>query len=88
MPKPVDTDVDPVVTKSLSVPLLISTLILTFSLVWAIYDEVYVMRPWKNFQADFIELYSPYLDQAQAPASRGGSGGEGITRVSGLTAGA
>ncbi len=61
MQKPVDTDVDPVVTKSLSVPLLISTLILTFSLVWAIYDEVYVMRPWKNFQSDFIELYSSFL---------------------------
>jgi len=73
MPKPVATDPDPVVTKSLSVPLLVSTLILTFSLVWAIYDEVYVMRPWKSFQADFIQLYSSYLgklkpDQAKAEA--------------------
>ena len=40
---------------------MISTLILTLSLVWAIYDEVYVMRPWKGFQADFTELYSSYL---------------------------
>lgn len=73
MPKPVATDPDPVVTKSLSVPLLVSTLILTFSLVWAIYDEVYVMRPWKAFQADFIQLYSSYLGtmkpkQAEAEA--------------------
>ncbi len=61
MPKPAETDPDPVVTKSLSVPLLVSTLILTLSLVWAIYDEVYAMRPWKGFQADFIELYSAHL---------------------------
>ena len=63
MPKPAATDPDPVVTKSLSVPLLVSTLILTLSLVWAVYDEVYSMRPWKGFQADFIDLYSSHLSK-------------------------
>ena len=61
MPKPAAPDIDPVVTKSLSIPLLVSTLILTLTLVWGIYDEVYAMRPWKRFQADFVELYSSYL---------------------------
>ena len=54
-------ELDPVVTKSLSVPLLVSTLILMLTLVWAIYDEVWAMRPWKHFQADFVELYQAHL---------------------------
>ena len=56
---------DPVVTKSLSVPLLVSTLILMLSLVWALYDEVWAMRPWKQYQADFIELYKAHLTKVK-----------------------
>ena len=40
-----DTNDDPVVNSSLSVPLLVSTLILMLTLVWALYDELYTMRP-------------------------------------------
>jgi len=53
---------DPVESKSLSVPLMVSTLILMLSLVWAIYDEVYALRPWKDYQARFVPLYSSVLE--------------------------
>ena len=61
MPDKPTLEPDPVITKSLSVPLMVSTLILSLSLVWALYDEVYTMRPWKGFQSDFLELYSAHL---------------------------
>jgi len=61
--KPVDSDIDPVVNSSLSVPLLVSTLILMLTLVWAVYDEVWTMRPWKATQAEFIDAYSAYLQK-------------------------
>ena len=62
---------DPVVTKSLSVPLMVSTLLLMVTLVWAVYDEVYALRPWKGFQVRFVDRYTEFLTnlsprQAQA----------------------
>ena len=59
---PADHD-DPVQNKSLSVPLFVSTLILMLTLVWALYDELYMMRPWKATQQQFVELYKSYLQQ-------------------------
>ena len=44
---------DPITTKSYSVHLLVSMLLLLASLVWAIYDEVEIMRPYKDYQARF-----------------------------------
>ena len=59
---PMDHD-DPVQNKSLSVPLFVSTLVLMLTLVWALYDELYAMRPWKATQQQFVELYQSYLQQ-------------------------
>ncbi len=59
---PADHD-DPVINSSLSVPLFVSTLILMLTLVWAIYDEVYTLRPWKDYQARFVATYSAHLKQ-------------------------
>lgn len=56
---------DPVTTKSYSVHLLISTLLLTLSLVWAVYDEVEVMRPYKDYQARFRAYYTRFLQETQ-----------------------
>ena len=61
-PPPADHD-DPVINSSLSVPLFVSTLILMLTLVWAIYDELYTLRPWKDYQARFVATYSAYLKQ-------------------------
>ena len=70
MPDKPTLEPDPVVTKSLSVPLMVSTLILSLSLVWALYDEVYTMRPWKGFQSDFLELYSAHLEKLKPQQAR------------------
>ena len=60
-----DQDKDPVVTSSLSKPLFISALLLVLSLGWALYDEVYGMRPWKGYEARFQKVYSRFLRSAE-----------------------
>ena len=52
---------DPITTKSYSVHLLVSMLLLMASLVWAVYDEVEVMRPYKEYQARFRGYYTGFL---------------------------
>lgn len=52
---------DPITTKSYSVHLLVSMLLLMASLVWAVYDEVEVMRPYKEYQARFQGYYYGFL---------------------------
>ena len=54
---------DPIATKSYSVHLLVSMLLLTASLVWAVYDEVEVMRPYKDYQARFRAYYTRFLTE-------------------------
>jgi len=56
---------DPITTKSYSVHLLVSMLLLTASLVWAVYDEVEVMRPYKDYQARFRAYYTRFLAELQ-----------------------
>jgi len=52
---------DPVVSSSLSKPLFISSTILVVVMAWALWDEVYGIRPWKSYQARFIKAYSKFL---------------------------
>ena len=47
---------DPVFSKSLSLPLLIASLLLLLSLVWAIYEEIYGLRPWKSYQQRCVKV--------------------------------
>ena len=61
MPETPSTENDPVVTQSLSSPLLIATILLMLSLVWAVYDEIYGLRPWKEYEKRFVEKYSHFL---------------------------
>ena len=56
-----DQDKDPVVGSSLSKPLFIWSALLLLSLGWALYDEVYGIRPWKSYEARFAKLYTRYL---------------------------
>jgi cytochrome c551/c552 len=60
--KPLENN-DPVTGKSLSVPLLVGAAALLASLVWAVYDEAYGLRPWKAYQDRFVRLYSEYLEK-------------------------
>jgi mono/diheme cytochrome c family protein len=34
---------------------------LMLSLVWAVYDEIYGLRPWKEYEKRFVEKYSHFL---------------------------
>jgi cytochrome c551/c552 len=63
--KPAPDQDDPVVHSSLSRPLLLSALILFLTLVWAVVDETYLMRPWKGYQGRFVQKYSAYLRRLQ-----------------------
>ncbi len=56
-----DLDKDPVVHSSLSKPLYVSSVLLVLCTLWALYDEVYAMRPWKSYQRRFARAYSTYL---------------------------
>src|SRR2546426_717760 len=56
-----EQDKDPVVSSSLSKHLFIWSALLLLSLGWALYDEVYGIRPWKSYQGRFAKVYSRYL---------------------------
>lgn len=56
-----DLEKDPVVTSSISKPLFISAALLLLSLGWALWDEVYGIRPWKSYQSRFVKVYSQFL---------------------------
>ena len=56
-----DPQQDPVVSTSLSLPLLISALLLVMVLLWSLYDEVYGQRPWKTYQESFVKKYSAFV---------------------------
>lgn len=54
---------DPIADRSLSGPLLVFSVLLFFSLVWALYDELTGERPWKRYQEQFVRLYTAYLNK-------------------------
>ena len=52
---------DPIADRSFSMPLLLFSLLMIGTLVWALYDEVICQRPWKELQSDFVSRYSRRL---------------------------
>jgi cytochrome c2 len=62
---------DPIVSRSTSGLMLISALLLTLSLVWALYDEAYGQRPWKGMQRQFVARYARYLDSIKPRSAEG-----------------
>src|SRR5712692_5509924 len=70
MPETPTPEQDPVLTQSLSKLLLFSTLLLTVTLVWALVDETFLMRPWKRYQADFVKRYTALLKKIQPVQSQ------------------
>jgi len=52
---------DPVTSGSYSGIYLVASVLLILTMVWALYDEVYGLRPWKGYQRRFVEVYSAYL---------------------------
>jgi cytochrome c551/c552 len=52
---------DPIVSKSFSTILLISTFLLMVTVAWSLYDEFFGLRPWRGYQRDFTAAYEKYL---------------------------
>jgi cytochrome c551/c552 len=52
---------DPIVGQSQAGWILIAALLLVATLGWALYDEFVGFRPWKDYQAAFVRIYSGYL---------------------------
>jgi len=56
-----ESERDPITGSSLSFPYMISAVLLMASLGWALYDEYYATRPWKDYQHRFVAVYSSWL---------------------------
>ncbi len=52
---------DPIVAKSYSGALLISSLLLVLSMFWALWQEFVGLRPWRHYQTEFASAYGKYL---------------------------
>src|SRR5438132_8238116 len=52
---------DPIVSRSTSAIILVCTLLLIFSAGWALYDEGFYQRPWRDMQREFVKRYTAYL---------------------------
>lgn len=61
---------DPIVSRSTSGWMLVSALLLTVSIAWALYDEAFGQRPWKGMQQEFVARYTRYLDSIKANAGK------------------
>jgi cytochrome c551/c552/uncharacterized coiled-coil DUF342 family protein len=66
---PQDQDKDPVIHHSYSKHLVIWSALLVVTLGWALYDEIYGIRPWKSYQARFETLYARFLRNASTGES-------------------
>ena len=61
---------DPIVARSTSAIILICTLLLVGSAVWALYDEAYGQRPWRGMQREFVSRYTAYLKSIRKDAGK------------------
>jgi hypothetical protein len=63
-PPPSQHPDDPITSQSFTFPLLIASLLLILTVAWSFYDEVYGLRPWREYQSRFAKAYSKYLTKA------------------------
>jgi cytochrome c2 len=61
---------DPIVSRSSSGWMLVSALLMTISIAWALYDEAFGQRPWKGMQREFVARYTRYLDSIRSNAGK------------------
>jgi cytochrome c551/c552 len=61
---------DPIVSRSTSGMILLSALLLTLSLAWALWDETFGQRPWKGIQQEFVSRYTRYLKSIKPQAGQ------------------
>ncbi len=63
-------DKDPVVSKSYVVHYVVVGVLLIATLFWALWDEAYGQRPWKDFQAEFVQRYTAFLRNARSESQQ------------------
>jgi mono/diheme cytochrome c family protein len=56
---------DPIISHSLSGPIMVSAILLILALAWALYAEVWGDRPWKAYQRRFVQTYTRYLKSVE-----------------------
>lgn len=61
---------DPITSRSTSGWMLVSALLMTISIAWALYDEAFGQRPWKGMQNEFVERYTRFLDSIKDKAGK------------------
>jgi cytochrome c551/c552 len=61
---------DPIASHSTSGWMMVSALLLTISIAWALYDEAFGQRPWKGMQREFVSRYTKYLDSIKGNAGK------------------
>jgi cytochrome c551/c552 len=61
---------DPIVSRSTSSILLICTLLLVGSAVWALWDEAFAQRPWRGIQREYVKRYTTYLKSIRRDAGK------------------
>jgi cytochrome c551/c552 len=57
---------DPITGKSYAAHYAIATVILIVTLFWALWDEAWVQRPWKEYQEQWKTRYSAFLNTAKS----------------------
>src|SRR6476661_900522 len=67
--QPIPQD-DPVVSKSYAAHYAIAMLLLTATLLWALWDEAYGQRPWKSYQHVWKQRYSAFLNTAKSSSTK------------------
>ena len=61
---------DPITSKSFAAHYVLATLILVATLFWALWDEAWGQRPWKEFQDKWKERYSAFLNTARSKSAK------------------
>jgi len=52
---------DPILIQSYATPLLVTVLLLMLTVAWAMYQEMFGLRPWRSYQERFAKSYTKYL---------------------------
>ncbi|HVI09747.1 MAG TPA: cytochrome c [Candidatus Binatia bacterium] len=74
MPDKPTPEQDPITSKSFAAYYLISIVILMATLFWALWDEGWGQRPWKEYQEQWSQRYPAFLNNARSKSSNSEKG--------------
>ncbi|HEY3972710.1 MAG TPA: cytochrome c [Candidatus Sulfotelmatobacter sp.] len=70
MPEKPIPEQDPITGKSYALHYMVATVILIATLFWALYDEAWGQRPWKELQDQWKTRYSAFLNTAKSKSAK------------------